>query len=125
VKDVARLIVNSLPLQQSYKTYNISDGYTYDRYTLSNIVKSLLNKKTIRYHLPLWLARITAWTNEMIFYFNDQMPALNTQKLPELTAENWGCSIERAEEDLQYFPSYDLRQGMRETLEWYKQNKWI
>ena len=47
------------------------------------------------------------------------------QKLKELTASNWICSIDAARNSLHYTPQYDLRQGMQETLMWYKENKWL
>ena len=33
--------------------------------------------------------------------------------------------IEKARKKLQFQPSYELKQGLKEALEWYKLNKWF
>jgi nucleoside-diphosphate-sugar epimerase len=53
------------------------------------------------------------------------VPALNREKLNELTALNWHCSIEKAKRELGFTPAYDLDEGLQETLAWYKHNNWI
>jgi dTDP-D-glucose 4,6-dehydratase len=52
-------------------------------------------------------------------------PVLNLDKVKELTAKDWSCSIEKSQHDLNFMPAYDLEQGMAETIEWYKENKWL
>ena len=52
-------------------------------------------------------------------------PVLNREKLHELTAVNWQCSIEKAKTHLGFSPQYALKQGLRETLQWYRLNKWL
>jgi len=52
-------------------------------------------------------------------------PILNIEKLDELTAVNWSCSIEVAKQDLGFYPQYTLEKGLHETLQWYRTNKWL
>jgi nucleoside-diphosphate-sugar epimerase len=40
-------------------------------------------------------------------------------------AVNWACDIEQAKNDLGFTPQYNLREGVTETLKWYKLNKWL
>ncbi|EJF09363.1 NAD-dependent epimerase/dehydratase, partial [Pontibacter sp. BAB1700] len=54
-----------------------------------------------------------------------KMPALNKEKLNELAAENWNCSIDRIRQDLGFVPEYDLEKGLAHTLKWYKENNWL
>ena len=124
VKDLAALMVSSLESLIEGKAYNISDGNTYDRYALAAITKSIINKKTFRLHLPLGLVKILAGIMEAAGSINHSVPALNRDKLAELTA-SWACSIEAAQKDLGFDPRYDLSKGLTETLEWYKANKWM
>ena len=124
VKDLAALVISSLDSLITGKAYNISDGNVYDRYALAGITKSILNKKTFRLHLPLGLVKIIAGIMEAAGSVNHSVPALNRDKLAELTA-SWACSIEAAKKDLNYDPRYDLSTGLKETLEWYSANKWM
>jgi UDP-glucose 4-epimerase len=62
---------------------------------------------------------------EKTYGFLDKTPALNREKLNELTAVNWCCDIEKARINLDFRPQFNLQQGLKEALEWYRQNKWL
>ena len=53
------------------------------------------------------------------------MSALNSDKYHILKQRNWQCDIQPAINDLGYHPNYDLIQGVKETIAWYKANKWL
>ncbi len=122
VKDLAAITVKALFSQLSQKTYNVSDGKAYDRYTLANLTKKILSKKTIKIHLPVAVIKVLAGFMERIYANSAKTPALNIEKLNELTAANWICSINNIQRDLNYLPEYDLKTGLTESLQWYKQN---
>jgi len=125
VKDVARAAVQALSSDVRRHTYNLSDGSRYDRYTLSAIIKNHLNKKTVAIHLPIALVEVIASILEVVYAFSDKKPALNKEKMAELIAQNWVCSISALQEDLSFTPQYTLNTGMEETISWYKRNNWI
>ncbi|HRD42947.1 MAG TPA: NAD(P)-dependent oxidoreductase, partial [Ferruginibacter sp.] len=50
---------------------------------------------------------------------------LSREKLNELMAENWICDISKAKQELNFMPKYNLETGLKETIEWYRQNNWI
>lgn len=124
VKDLARLAVNALAAETKKGAYNITDGKAYGRYELAAISKRILNKKTLKFHVPMSLVKIIAGVLEKMSSAN-KPPTLSKEKLNELAAENWNCNISRAVKDLGYQPKYDLEKGLQETLKWYKENKWL
>jgi UDP-glucose 4-epimerase len=125
VKDLAKVAVQALFSNVTHKTYNISDGKAYNRYALADYSKQILGKKTFKIHLPLFLIRGLAWFLEKAYANSKATPALNIEKLSELTAANWICDIERAKTDLGFAPEYDLYAGLKESFEWYKANGWL
>jgi UDP-glucose 4-epimerase len=126
VKDLAAASVNSLfTSDEANGTYNITDGNCYSRYEMANITKSVLNKKTVKVHLPLPVVKGFAMVLEKTYEVFGKTPAINLEKLNELTAVNWCCDIEKAKRSLNFNPCYNLQQGLKETLEWYKQNDWL
>ncbi len=106
------------------EAFNISDGKVYDRYALANIFKSVFKNKTLKIHIPLFIVRIIATLSEKLAK-KGSTPALNREKLAELTATNWACSIDKLKAAINYEPKYDLDKGLTESLEWYKSNKWL
>jgi len=126
VKDLASASINALFTGASANgTYNITDGNCYTRYEMADITKNVLSRKTLKFHLPLAVVKGLAVALEKAYGMFDKTPALNVEKLNELTAINWCCNIEKARTSLNYNPGYDLQSGLKEALEWYKQNKWL
>jgi len=125
VKDLAAVSVGALLSSVVKGSYNVSDGECYDRYALANITKEILHKKTLKVHIPTGVVKAMAFFQETMGRIQGTMPALNQNKLAELTAANWSCSIDSIRKDLAFVPRYNLAQGLEETLQWYKDNAWL
>lgn len=125
VKDLAKIILESLSKDTSKRFYNISDGQVYGRYALADTAKRVLEKKALRIHLPRGgVALLADWMDR--FYARRQgTPILNKEKLNELTAVNWGCDISDIQKDLDYIPQYDLNSGLFDTIRWYQEQGWL
>ncbi len=124
VTDLAKAALRAL-YSGKQTAYNLSDGNFYDRYQLGLFTRNILAIKTLKLHIPVNFMRLIAGISEKISSFKRTAPILNLEKLEELTAANWFCSIELAKRDLGYHPHYMLEDGLRETLTWYRDNKWI
>ncbi|MXV16244.1 NAD-dependent epimerase/dehydratase family protein [Hufsiella ginkgonis] len=126
VKDLAEIVVNTLTKTvNAGNAYNISDGAAYDKYRFGEITRKLLDKRTVKFHIPLVLVKGLAFFMEKAYTFSSAPPVLNQEKMHELTAENWVCSIAEAKEDLDFVPKYNLESGLEETIKWYRENKWL
>jgi UDP-glucose 4-epimerase len=123
-KDVAAAAVNAL-MSNGNGVFNLSDGNTYTRYDFANYLKQQLNKKTFKIHLPYGIISAIAVTLEQAYKLFNKTPALNKEKLNELNAANWICSIEKAKKEIGFNPLYNLEMGVQESVDWYKKFKWI
>ncbi len=125
VKDLAKAAVNALQSHRSRKSYLLSDGMVYDKYAMGQVVKQLLQKKTIRLHIPIPMVKATAGLLDAVYAFSSKTPTINREKLPELMAESWACDISKARTELGFDPQYNLNKGLEETILWYKNNNWL
>ncbi len=125
VKDLAEIIIRLLKSDIVHKTYNITDGLTYDRYALAEGLKKALHKKTLKVHIPLGIIKGLAGFMDTIYARSSKTPTINKEKIKELTAPNWACNIENLKRDLQFEPQYNLEKGLVETVKWYKANHWL
>jgi len=89
------------------------------------MAKNILGVKTIKFHLPVNFVKLIAIASEKVGSLRNKAPILNIEKLTELTAVNWSCSIEPAKQGLGFYPQYNLQDGLYETLKWYKENEWL
>ena len=124
VKDLAAITIKSLDKCEQ-NTYNLSDGNFYDKYELGNIARNVLNLKTVIFHLPVIFVKFIAAISKNVSSLSGKASALNPEKVKELMAMNWFCSIEKAKHDLGFYPQHNLDAGLQETLKWYKDNKWL
>jgi UDP-glucose 4-epimerase len=124
VADVVKAAIRAL-YAGNQKAYNLSDGNFYNRYELGAITRETLDLKTIKFHLPVNFVKFIAKVAEKYSSLNNKAPVLNVEKLNELMAVNWSCDIEPAKADLGFYPEYNLKAGVTETLKWYKANKWL
>jgi nucleoside-diphosphate-sugar epimerase len=125
VQDLANAALLALAAPRHQVCYNLSDGNRYDRYALADITRRVLGRKALRFHLPAGLVKVVARVLEAAYTWRDKVPALNREKLHELTAGNWNCSIASIRQDLGFVPQYDLEKGLALTLQWYREHKWL
>lgn len=123
--DVAEVAVNSLFLLNAPGIFNISDGNSYDRYRLSDITRTLLNKKALRIHLPMAPVKSLAFVLETANGWVNKPSVISREKLNELAAKNWNCDISKAKNELGFAPKFDLQSGLEDSIEWYTKNKWL
>jgi UDP-glucose 4-epimerase len=124
VKDVAEAAVNAL-FTDHHGAYNISDGNCYSRYDLADLAKLMLMRKTKKVHIPHSIVKSIATVLDTTYRLFGRMPVINKEKLYELTAVNWHCSIDKAKKELGFEPAYNLMNGLTETFHWYRRNQWL
>ena len=74
---------------------------------------------------PLWIVGIVCAIAERIAAAKGKASTLNRDKYKILRQRNWTCDITPAVNDFGYHPRYDLRQGLEETIRWYRDNCWL
>lgn len=124
VSDLAVVAIKALRTGDG-ETYSISDGNVYSRYELADLTKEILNVKTYKIHIPVTFVIMIAKIAEKIGSLSNQAPVINTEKLNELKAVNWSCSIDKAKRELGFLPAHDLRAGLSAAFSWYKNNNWL
>lgn len=124
-KDVGDIAVKCLLKPKAIGIYNITDGKDYTRYEYAAFVKQILNKKAVQMHLPESLVRIALFGVEQVNKILKKAAPVSREKLQELLAANWCCDITKATTELNFSPNFNLKEGLEETIEWNRQNKWI
>lgn len=123
VKDLARLIIGSLSTPHINKAYFVSDGQSYPAHEINDIVKTLLGKKTMKVRIPVPVVKVMAALSEFFGRLRGQTPILNRNKVKEYFARSFAVDTTDLKKDFNFAPEFDLKSGMEETIEWYKNNK--
>lgn len=126
VKDLAALLLKScIEEQGALQFYNVTDGQVYSRYHIAEVVGDVLKRKMWRFHVPYGVVKLAADVAGFLYRRSTKTPVIYPERLHELTAENWACDISKLKDALGYVPKYGLEEGLKETLAWYKVNKWL
>ena len=120
--DVADVAVQALFVNKE-GIYNVSDGNSYNRYEFANITKKILNKKAVRFHIPMPLIKVLAYFLETTNGWMNKPAVINREKLHELAASNWYCDISKARRELNFNPKFSLTNGLKDSIAWYQENK--
>ena len=126
VTDVVQAVFLALEKGQTGRKYFLSDGQVYQSTTFSDLIHEELGRPWwIRITAPVWVLRVVTFFGEHIGRMTGKVTALNNDKYNILRQRNWRCDIGPAISELGYHPEVDLKEGVRRSIKWYKENGWI
>lgn len=106
--------------------YFVSDGNVYLDKEYTQLVKDVLGKRRVlSLKLPLWLIKSVSVVAEELSKVTKKPSTLNRDKYKIMKQRNWECDIKPLIDDLGFAPRYDLKKGLEESIDWYKQNGWL
>lgn len=126
VADVVQAVFLAIDKGVERRAYFLSDGQVYSSRTFSNlIIRELGNLWVLRLKFPLFALKFVSLCAEWGAKRRGKTSTLNRDKYNIMKQRNWRCDITPAVRELGYAPAYDLDQGVRLTIAWYKENKWL
>jgi len=111
--------------QATGEIYFISSEKIYTWKEIEEAVLKALDKKVFRIKIPAPILYSVSFISELIFKLQKKASPLNLEKIKDVRQKNWACSIEKAKKELGYTPKVSLEEGMRITINWYVENKWL
>ena len=75
--------------------------------------------------VPLWGLKAVCAIAEKIGAAKGKPSTLNSDKYNILAQRNWNVCIDKAARDFGFAPKVDLAEGIRRSVEWYKQEGWL
>ncbi len=126
VKDAVEATFLALENGKVGSKYFISDGGVYTSRKFSSIIQKELGKSMVAHiNFPIWMFRIITYIAEAYSRIIGQATLLNKDKFNILKQRNWRCDLSKAKDELGYSPKFDLSSGVKLTIAWYKQNRWL
>ncbi len=126
VSDVVQAVFLAIERGITGHKYFLSDGEVYQSATFSNLIRQELgNPWWLRITAPLWVLRVVTCCGEWIGHLTGRVTALNNDKYNIMKQRNWRCDISKARNELGYQPTVTLPEGVRRSIQWYKDNNWL
>lgn len=125
VKDLSRLMITAILSPYKHKAYYATDGNVYTGTAFSGFIRQSLNRYAVKIKLPIPVIKLVALVSEKVSSLWGSYPPLNVDKFHEIKARNWCCDVTDLETELGFKSEYDLSKGIPETVQWYKEHKWL
>lgn len=127
VDDLVTGIIAAATSERSVgETYFISSEELYDWRQVGNVTAQVLGRKRPRYlSIPHPVVHAVAALSGSLGRFRKSPPILDREKGRDITQPYWICSVEKARRDLSYRQEMSIEEGVRQTVEWYRERKWL
>lgn len=126
VKDLAQAVFLAIEKNIIHRAYFVSDGNVYSSRAFSDLLQKELHiRRVIHLKLPLCCLKVVSLLAEKWAAALGRSSTLNTDKYKIMKQRNWQCDISPLIRDLGYKPQYPLERGVRETVAWYKKERWL
>lgn len=127
VSDLVRGIylagTKEVALGQTYFLSSEPAEYGWDE--VGGLSGELLGKKPITLSIPHALVHVVGAVSGFFGRFQKKTPTINSQKAIEIVQDSWSCSSAKATKELGYQPKLSLREGMKQTFDWYREKGWF
>jgi nucleoside-diphosphate-sugar epimerase len=125
VEDLADAVILSLSSPVSGgKTYIIGDVKDYSWEEIQEEAASVLKIKAFKVRIPAALLFTAGFIAETVSRVTGKTGIISRQKFKEML-EEWRCDITKAKTELGFTPKYTMKEGIKKTVNWYKDNGWL
>jgi len=99
-----------------------------EAYTWSH-VRSAIEKAFGRYAItirfPHFLVYTVATFAQLLSLFSPKAATFNLEKAKDFVQKDWICDVSKAMKDFGYRQTVSLEDGMKRTIDWYREMKWL
>lgn len=126
VKDVVQGFLLVLEKEVAVnQVYIISEDRWYTYNQVYQILHELTGKGPPKLSLPPALAKLLLTPLELYDIVKGEGNIMHRRALVDAVTVDRAYSVEKAKRELGYQPRYDLRSGLRETIEWYREHGYL
>lgn len=122
---VDAILTASTHAKTNAKGYFICDGVPITWESFQRTIGEVSGKKVRELDLPEALVSIAAWGGELLSSIDKKPRLFNRQKAMMGKQKAWTCTHARARADFGYEPQFDVTEGARLALDWYRENGWV
>jgi dihydroflavonol-4-reductase len=107
------------------RTYFLTYGRPHTWNDLAVAAAGIMGTRPRVLRVPYGIARSVGFAAEMWSRFTRKPGIISREKVSEARCRHWTCSGDRAARELGFSAPTGLREGLAETLEWYRQAGWL
>ncbi|MGB5157172.1 NAD-dependent epimerase/dehydratase family protein [Desulfobacterium sp. N47] len=124
VEDAVEGILAAVEKGKPGEIYLITNRQSEEFDNIRKIIQEALGIRKTSLYIPEWIALVIASFVEKTFSFFGKTPPVSKKNI-ESTLADRVFSIEKAQKELGFNPKINPYDGIKETVDWYKEKGWI
>lgn len=126
VDDLVRAMLDAAESEKTRgKGYFVCDGRPITWGDFQEHIVRASGRKVRTLNLPELLVHLAAIGGELATKIDKKPRLFNKQKATMGAQDAWTCTHEALRADIGYVPEFDVAEGVKRTLAWYRENKWV
>lgn len=126
VRDVVEAVFETLGREKAFrKVYHVALAPPCTNAEFLGIIAEQMGIRPLRVNIPRRVLYPLCWGQELISQLTGRPNILSRQKVAEILAPGWVCANDRITHDLGFVAATSLKDGVRQTLEWYRHKGWL
>lgn len=107
------------------QTYFIGTEQYYDWEQIGKVSHRAIGKKAFTIKIPHFLVYTVAAVAQFLALFSSRAATFNLEKARDFVQKAWTCDVSKAVRDLGYHQTVSLEEGIKRTVDWYREMKWL
>lgn len=107
------------------KIYFVASELLYTWPQVGTAIRKAMGKGAITLRLPHSLVYTVAAIAQFFAMFSSKAATFNLEKARDFVQANWTCDVSRAKNDFGFSQKINLDEGIKETIDWYREMKWL
>jgi nucleoside-diphosphate-sugar epimerase len=106
-------------------TYFISSRVVYGWKEVGEITRRVMGRNALRLRIPEFGVYAISAVAEFFSLFSSKPALINLEKARDMVQDYWTCDSSSAKRDFGYEQEIDLEEGIRDTVQWYREQGWL
>ena len=125
VRDLASALVKAVDRpQRSGAVLCIAHPEVVDWEQLAVAMRAATGRSAITLRVPSFALRLIGAAADLVG--GEGLPGrIDRRKAADMSERAWTCNADRAMQELDWSPAYNIRDGFRDSVNWYRQEGWL
>ena len=125
VENLVHACILAMKKGKNGEKYHISNGENYSINEIINAVEKAVRRKTLPLKFPNWFFVLGGYFIEFIAKAFNFHPPFKHDTIIWMTKKFWYSDISKAKKELNYNPKFSLEEGVKKTVEYYKEKGFL
>lgn len=107
------------------RKYFVASEELYTWPQVGDAIAKALGKRALTLRLPHTLVYSVATIAQFFAMFSSKAATFNLEKARDFVQPGWTCEVSKAKKDFGFTQKVSLEEGIKRSIDWYKEMKWL